>query len=60
MSKNLIKEFRSKQQVKDGQINYLLADVLKKFRRTQNCSRIKRKTIIRCKKNTAFNQARLR
>ena len=60
MSKKLIKEFRSKQQVKDDQINYLLADVLKKFKRIQNCFRIKRKTIIRRKKNTAFSQAKLR
>ena len=29
MSKKIIKEFRSRQQVKDEQINYLLADVEK-------------------------------
>ena len=29
MSKKIIKEFRSRQQVKDEQMNYLLADVEK-------------------------------
>ena len=33
MSRKSIKEFRSRQQLNDEQINYLLGDVEKKFRR---------------------------
>ena len=35
MSKKLMKEFRSRQQVKDDQINYLLADVEKNLKNTK-------------------------
>ena len=36
MSRQSIKDFRSRQQVKDEQINYFLADVEKKIRKIQN------------------------
>ena len=60
MSKKLIKKFRSRQQVKDDQINYLLADVEKNLEEYKIALELKKKTIIRRKKNTAFSQAKLR
>ena len=60
MSKKIIKEFRSRQQVKDEQINYLLADVEKNLEECKIALELKKKTIIRRKKNTAFSQAKLR
>ena len=45
MSKKLIKEFRSRQQVKDKQINYLLADVEKNLEKCKIALELKEKQI---------------
>ena len=50
MNKNLLKEFRSRQQVKDEQINYLLADVEKNLEEYKQVVEIKEKQISDAKK----------
>ena len=60
MSKKLIKEFRSRQQVKDEQISYLLADVEKNLEEYKIAVQLKEKQLSDAKKNIAFSQAKLR
>ena len=60
MNKNLLKEFRSRQQVKDEQINYLLADVEKNLEEYKQAVEIKEKQISDAKKNISFCQTKLR
>ena len=50
MNKNLLKEFRSRQQVKDEQTNYLLADVEKDLEEYKKAIEIKEKQISDAKK----------
>ena len=50
MSKKLIKEFRSRQQVKDEQINYLLADVEKNLEEYKIALELKEKQLSDAKK----------
>ena len=50
MNKNLLKEFRSRQQVKDEQIDYLLADVEKNLEEYKHAIEIKEKQISDAKK----------
>ena len=50
MNKNLLKEFRSRQQVKDEQTNYLLADVEKDLEESKKAIEIKEKQISDAKK----------
>ena len=50
MSKKLIKEFRSRQQVKDNQINYLLADVEKNLEEYKIALELKEKQLSDAKK----------
>ena len=50
MNKNLLKEFRSRQQVKDEQTNYLLADVEKDLEEYKKVIEIKEKQISDAKK----------
>ena len=50
MSKKLIKEFRSRQQVKDDQINYLLADVEKNLEEYKIALELKEKQLSDAKK----------
>ena len=50
MSKKLIKEFRSRQQVKDDQINYLLADVEKNLEEYKIALELKEKQLPDAKK----------
>ena len=50
MSKKLIKEFRSRQQVKDKQINYLLADVEKNLEEYKIALELKEKQLSDAKK----------
>ena len=50
MSKKLIKEFRSRQQVKDNQINYLLADVEKNLEEYKIALELKEKQLPDAKK----------
>ena len=45
MSKKLIKKFRSRQQVKDDQINYLLADVEKNLEEYKIALELKEKQL---------------
>ena len=45
MSKKFIKEFRSRQQVKDKQINYLIADVEKNLEKYKIALELKEKQI---------------
>ena len=59
MNKKL-KDFQSRQQVKDEQINYLLADVEEVLEECKFAFEQLEKTIMRCKKDTAFCQAKLR
>ena len=59
MSKKLIKEFTSRQQVKDKQINYLLADVEKNLEEYKIALELK-KSKYQTQKNTASSQAKLR
>ena len=60
MNKNLLKEFRSRQQVKDEQTNYLLADVEKNLEEYKQEIEIKEKQISDAKKNSSFCQTKLR
>ena len=56
MSKQqLIKEFRSRQQVKHEQISYLLADVEKKLEEYKIALELKEKQLSHAKKDTAFS-----
>ena len=50
MSKKLIKDFRSRQQVKDEQINYLLADVEKNLEEYKIALELKEKQLSDAKK----------
>ena len=50
MSKKLIKEFRSRQQVKDEQINYLLTDVEKNLEEYKIALELKEKQLLDAKK----------
>ena len=50
MSKKIIKEFRSRQQVKDEQINYLLADVEKNLEEYKIALELKEKQLSDAKK----------
>ena len=50
MSKKLIKKFRSRQQVKDDQINYLLADVEKNLEEYKIALELKEKQLSDAKK----------
>ena len=50
MNKNLLKEFRSRQQVKDEQIDYLLADVEKNLEEYKHAIEIKEKQVSDAKK----------
>ena len=50
MSKKLIKKFRSRQQVKDDQINYLLADVEKNLEGYKIALELKEKQLSDAKK----------
>ena len=50
MNKNLLKEFQSRQQVKDEQIDYLLADVDKNLEEYKHAIEIKEKQISDAKK----------
>ena len=50
MNKNLLKEFQSRQQVKDEQIDYLLADVEKNLEEYKHAIEIKEKQISDAKK----------
>ena len=50
MNKNLLKEFWSRQQVKDEQTNYLLADVEKDLEEYKKAIEIKEKQISDAKK----------
>ena len=50
MSKKLIKEFTSRQQVKDEQINYLLADLDKNLEEYKMAPELKEKQISDAKK----------
>ena len=59
MSKKIIKEFRSRQQVKDEQISYLLEDVEKNLGEYKIAVQLKEKQISDAKKNIAFSQAKL-
>ena len=59
MSKKLIKEFRSRQQVKDEQVSYLLEDVEKNLGEYKIAVQLKEKQISDAKKNIAFSQAKL-
>ena len=54
MSKKIIKEFRSRQQVKGDQINYLLADVEKNLEEYKIALELKEKQLSDAK-NTAFS-----
>ena len=59
MSKKLIKEFRSRQQVNDEQVSYLLEDVEKNLGEYKIAVQLKEKQISDAKKNIAFSQAKL-
>ena len=59
MSKKIIKEFRSRQQVKENQINYLLADVEKNLEEYKIALELKEKQLSDAK-NTAFSLAKSR
>ena len=59
-SKQYLKEFRNKQQIKHDQINYLLADVEENPRRIQKRTRTKKKAAVGSKKNTYLCKAKLR
>ena len=50
MSKKIIKEFRSRQQVKENQINYLLADVEKNLEEYKIALELKEKQLSDAKK----------
>ena len=50
MSRNSIKEFRSRQQIKDKQINYLLGDVEKNIEEYKSALELKEKHLLDTKK----------
>ena len=50
MSRKSIKEFRSRQQIKDKQINYLLGDVHKNIEEYKNALELKEKQLLDAKK----------
>ena len=50
MSRKSIKEFRSRQQIKDKQINYLLGDVEKNIEENKNALELKEKQLLDAKK----------
>ena len=50
MSRKSIKQFRSRQQIKDEQINYLLGDVEKNLEEYKNALEIKEKQLLDAKK----------
>ena len=50
MSRKSIKEFRSRQQIKDKQINYLLGDVQKNIEEYKNALELKEKYLLDAKK----------
>ena len=60
MSRKSIKEFRTRQQIKDEQISYLLGDVEKNLEEYKNALELKEKHLSDAKKNTPFCQAKLR
>ena len=50
MSRKSVKQFRSRQQIKDEQINYLLGDVEKNLEEYKNALEIKEKQLLDAKK----------
>ena len=54
MSRKSIKDFRSRQQIKDEQINYLLGDVEKNLEEYKNTLELKEKQLLDAKKILLF------
>ena len=54
MSRKSIKDFRSRQQIKDEQINYLLGDVEKNLEEDKNTLELKEKQLLDAKKILLF------
>ena len=60
MSRQSIKYFKKRQQIKDEQINYLLGDVEKNLEEYKIALEAKETQLLDPKKNTAFCKAKLR
>ena len=59
-SRQYLKEFRNKQQIKDDQINYLLADVEKNLEEYRNTIEQKERQLYKAKKITISAKKNLR
>ena len=60
MSRQSIRNLKSRQQVKDEQLNYLFADIEKNLEEYKIALETKERQLSDAKKNTSFRKTRLR